>query len=490
MRRAAAIVAALLAALTLIACGDSGSGDAVEDALSFMPKDSAIAATFATDPDGGQWKRLDEILAKFPFSGRIEQELEQRISQGTSLDFQKDIKPILGNDGVFAIPSTAALERSDSAVLIALKVDDEGAAEDFVKKDANKIATFEGTDLYKERGDTYVAVKDGVIVVADTRDDLEAAITRHDGDEGMTKDDLDARFAGLEGDGLLKIGVNAQQLLAESKDPEAVRARKVKWVGALRDVGFLVAARDDGIEVSFKTTSAGGLTPEDLPLASGAEAAPVVRSATEVAFGLRDPAQIVNFVESAEAVADPKEHGDYEQEKARFGKRLGVDVDRDILSQFEGDSSVSVGIDGSVALRADLRDPAAFRDTLRTAVPRLERTSPGTYKAVVVPKRADGFYIVTTTNDKSYAFRVAGGRFVLATDPARLAQFAAQSPSDVPGAKGAFTMAFDARAVANAVAQRQGQGGAGLFTGALGDFTGSVQSETSGMSGSFKLNVK
>jgi hypothetical protein len=40
------------------------------------------------------------------------------------------------------------------------------------------------------------------------------------------------------------------------------------------------------------------------------------------------------------------------------------------------------------------------------------------------------------------------------------------------------------------VAQQQGQSAAGLFTGALGDFTGSVESTTDGMTGSFKQIIK
>jgi hypothetical protein len=86
---------------------------------------------------------------------------------------------------------------------------------------------------------------------------------------------------------------------------------------------------------------------------------------------------------------------------------------------------------------------------------------------------------------------VVGKSFVVATDAARAAQFAGQSPSTVNGAKGAFVLAFDARALANAAAAQRGQGvAAQLVTGSLGDLIGWVDSETSGLTGSFKLFIK
>jgi hypothetical protein len=107
-----------------------------------------------------------------------------------------------------------------------------------------------------------------------------------------------------------------------------------------------------------------------------------------------------------------------------------------------------------------------------------------------VPSKPDGFYALATASGKKYVFGVVNGKFVFATDAARAAQFAGESATPVPGANGSVTMAADARTLANDVAKRQGQAAAGLFTGALGDVVGSVESETSGLSGSFKLNVK
>jgi len=109
---------------------------------------------------------------------------------------------------------------------------------------------------------------------------------------------------------------------------------------------------------------------------------------------------------------------------------------------------------------------------------------------VAVPKRPNGFYALATAKGKKYVFAVIGGKFVLATDPGRAAQVAGQSAAPVPGAKGSFVTATDTRALVNALAKRRGQGQAALLTSALGDFVGSIESETSGMTGHFKLTIK
>jgi len=60
-----------------------------------------------------------------------------------------------------------------------------------------------------------------------------------------------------------------------------------------------------------------------------------------------------------------------------------------------------------------------------------------------------------------------GKSFVAATDAARAAQFAGESPSTVPGAKGSVVVATDARALANALAQQRGQGAAAQIVDAI-----------------------
>ena len=489
MKRWIVTAVALATALVVVGCGGGGgSGNATEDALSFMPKDAPVVITLDTDPNGDQWKQVNELVGKFPFAGQVKSQLKQSFTQSAKLDFDKDVKPILGNQLVFSVPNVQALQQNNTPVFGALHVNDEGKANAFVKKDATKVGSVDGTDLYKETGDTFIAVKDGTILIGDTQQDIEAALKRHDGSDHMTQDDFDNLLAGVSADGLLTVGVNAQQAIANS--PNSANARKVKWVNGLRGVGISIGAESDGLVVNVKANTE-GVTDADLPFAAGSQSAPVVRRPSDVGFGIHDLAQFVTFSQSVAQVSNPSGYARFLKQKGQINKALGIDLDKDVIQQFQGDASISVGTDGGFAMRSDLKDPNAFRATLRKAAPKLTKLLKGQHVGVSVPKTPSGFYGLATANGKKYVFGAIGNKFVLATDAARAAQFATQSATAVPGAKGSLVMAADTRAIVNAVAQRQGQSAAvGIVTGALGDFTGSLETETSGMTGSFKLNIK
>lgn len=237
--------------------------------------------------------------------------------------------------------------------------------------------------------------------------------------------------------------------------------------------------------------TAGGLTERDLPLAAGAQPAPVVRRAGELGLGIRNLAQTVAFAEAASRASDPKAYARYLRDKRRTGRKLGIDVDRDLIGQLTGDASLSIGVGGAFAMRSGLRDPAAAEATLRRAVPRLKRVAKGRSIGISAPKNGKGLYAVAQANGRSLVLGVVGRAFVVATDAARAAQFAAQRPSIVSGTNGSLVLAADARALVNAIAARRGQGTAAqLLTAALGDLTGAVESEPDGLSAALKLEIR
>ena len=485
--RLLAILAAIAATLAISACGGDESG-AADDALSFMPSDAPVVATVDTDPDGDQWKQVDRLLGKFPFAGQVRSQLKQSLTSGAGVDFDQDVEPILGNPLVFSVPTTDALQQDDSPVLLALKAEDEGKAEDLVKKGAQKVGSVEGADVYEGESGSFTALSDGVIVVADSRADLEAAVKRHAADDHMDEEAFEELTAGVEGDGLLKVGVNAEQAI--DADPESAKAKEVPWIAGLRRVGMVFSAEDDGIVTDFRLTTE-GVAEEDLPLAAGDEAAPVVRRPTDFGFGSRDFAQTFHFLEDVGLTTGKQDEvAEYRKDKQRLNKDLGIDLDRDVVDQFQGDASLAVGLDGGFALRSELRDPAAAQRTLEKATPRLKKAFAKENVGIVTPKSPDGVYAVATADGDRFVFAVRDDKFVMATDAGRLEEFVAQSATQVEGAKGSFVMAADARTIANEVARQQGQGAAGLFTGSLGDLTGWVETETDAMSGQFKINIK
>jgi hypothetical protein len=464
----------LLAALALVAsgCGSkSSSGSGLDTALGYVPKDAAVVFAIDTDANGAQWKQVDELLGKFPGGGQAKQQFKTAFGARSGLDWDKDVKPLLGNDVVFAYTGKPSASGASGYVL-SWPVKDEAAAKRLLAK---THATTAVTD-------------NGTIVAARSLADAKAAVERAKGSDHMTEDDFNAALGDLDSDSLVRVAGNVQTLIAGQ--PGAAEARKVKWVSALRTFGATVSAASDGFATAFNLkTDAGSLTDKDLPIAGGSQSAPVVRRAGEIGFGVRNPAQLYTFGQTVARITDPAGYAKFVRDKAKASKDLGVNVDRDIFAQLTGNTAFSVALDGKFAVRADLRDPAAMEATLKRAVPNLKKVAKR--ETVTAPKNGKGFYTISSATGKKYVFGVVGKSFVVATDAARAAQFAGQSPSTVSGAKGSVVLAADARSVANAAAAQRGQGvAAQLITGSLGDLIGWVDAETSGLSGSLKLFIK
>ncbi|MEA2467654.1 MAG: hypothetical protein QOJ57_1780 [Thermoleophilaceae bacterium] len=482
-------VVPLLALLALLAsgCGSKSSGSGLDSALQYVPKGAPVVVAIDTDPAGDQWQQVDKLIGKFPFGGQVKQQFKSAFNARAGIDWDKDVKPLLGNDLVVAV-TAASGPGTGTPFVAAWKVKDEATAKRLVEKNSSKIAPIEGADVYRTQSGNLTAFKDGTLVSARSEADMTAALKRAGSGDHMTEQDFTDALGDLDDGALVRITGNLQALLA---DPSAAAARKVKWVSALRTFGFTMAAQSDGIELAFDVKTEGALQDSDLPLAAGSDSAPVVRRAGEVGIGLRNPAQIVTFAQTAAQLTDPAGYAKFKRKKATLAKQLGINIDRDVIGQFTGNSAVSVALNGDFAVRADLRDPAAAEATLKKAAPRLVKAAKGKSLGLSTPKNGKGFYALAQANGKKVVFGVVGKTFVAATDAARAAQFAGQSPSIVSGAKGALVLASDARALANAIATRQGQGTAGqILTGALGDLIGSVESDASGLTGKLKLFIK
>ncbi len=483
-----AILPLLLVALIASGCGSSSSSsNDLGTALSYMPKDSPIVIALDTNADGGQWQQVDKLIGKFPGGGQIKQQLKSTLSARLHLDFDKDIKPLLGNDLVISTTGQSS-PGIQTPYVAAWKVKDEGAAQKLIQQGSSKAGTVQGSDYYGTGTSNFTVVKDGVLVIADTKEALSAALGRAKGGDHLTEQDFNDALGDLDKNALLRVTGNFQALLAKS--PAGPAARKVKWVAALRNFGVTVGAEPDGIKWGFNANTPGGLTERDLPLASGPQSAAVVRRSGEVGFGVRNPAQIYAFGRAVSQITDPAGYARFNRRKAKASKQLGVSVDRDLIGQLTGDASFSVSLAGDFAMRADLRDPAAAVATLKKAAPGLLKLAKGNV-SLVKPKNGKGFYALGRADGKKIAFGVVGKSFVVASDAARAAQFAGQSPSRLPGAKGALVLASDARSLANAAAAQRGQGVAAQFlTGSLGDLIGSVEAERSGITGTLKLFVR
>ncbi|HKP91134.1 MAG TPA: DUF3352 domain-containing protein [Thermoleophilaceae bacterium] len=498
MRRVLLPLALVLAALALVAsgCGDSSSGNALDDSLGYVPKNSLAVIAIKTDPDDAQFKNIGKLIDKFPFANQFKEQFKQGIqANGTQVKYEDDIKPLLGNDLVVAIPPApgglaGGTDSSDTPFLLAWETAGGDIEKLASEGDSRKVGEVEGFTVYQDPDGSAAAVKDDTVVAAKTRQLLDAALKGHGADDRMSEDDFDAGLGDLSKDALVRVTGNFQTILAN--DPSAAEALKVPWVKGLRTFGSTIASAEDGISSDFEVKTE-GVTAEQQPLATGPAPAAVVRRPGEVGVGLRGPAQVVSFIESVAKVTDPESL----LNKDKVGKQLGVDIDKDVVGALGENSTVSFSLDGNVAARADLKDPAAFKKTLDTIMKNLNkaRRSQGKPESKV-EKDSNGLYTVSEPgDDEPTVIGVVGEVLVIANEADRAQEIAGQSASPVPGTKGALVMTADPKSIVSEVLKKQGNSGAALIIGPalsshLESLNGSVESAADGLRGTFKLTIK
>ena len=495
-----AILAGICAA-ALAGCGggDEGSGSSLDNALGYLPEDAPLVISFDTDPEGSQVKAIQAIVERFPFADQVTQSLEESLSQ-EDVDFEKDVKPLLGNEFVVGAPDVSALvgggDESDDQFVAAIEANDAGKLEDLIKRDDTKeTGEQDGAKLYEDSdGDTF-AIEDGVLVVAGSRELLDAALKQRDGDGKLTADVFDEATADLPDDALVRLSTDVGALLAA--DPETKPALEVEWVGALRTLGATLAFEEDRAALDFRlATDPEGLTDEDLPIAAGPESPAVIDSPNEIGLGVRGPEQILAFAENAGQAVDPSGFGDYSAGKQAIESRLDLSIDDDIFGQLEDDVSVSIGLDGKFGVRAGVKDPQAFTatlDKLGKALPDIAENAVGEPIGYAPPKKGEDFYALATADGDTVVYGVVDGVFVLANDSTRASQLAEDETKDVEGAEGSIAMSADAQQLVSRGVSEFGGGGIGgalggsLFAEPLGEFTGSVGAETDGLTGRLEL---
>jgi Protein of unknown function (DUF3352) len=491
--RSLPVLLACLAALAVAGCGGNNSGSGGLGAtLSYVPADTPFAISIDTDLEGEQWKSADAILNRFPGADVIKSLLKAQLAMGQEgVEFDKDIKPLLGNPAVIsATDVTSFLSPSEeSSFVAALEVKDTDKLDSLIEKTgAKKQGEVAGATVYQDQ-DTSFAVDDDVVVLAGSRELLDAALKRADGGDSLSEEDFDNGLDGLPDDALARVYVDVQGLLGQSED--AAAARKIEWVDALRTLGLTISARKDSIDVEFNLrTDADNLTDEDLPVASGDEAAQVVQRPGEIGVGLRDPGQLVAFFESALQAVDPDSYGQYEQAKRALSAKLDLDVEKDLIGQLTGNVSVSATIGGEFGVRAEVKDPDAFAKSVAKVADALPQFGLGDKVT-----RAGDLYTLHGSDGGTFVFGVVNGALVVATDASRARGVATAEPEAVEGASGSLVLRADAEGIARQVITQIAPNFnipdpfIPLLARPFDELRGSVATSTDGMKGKFSLTL-
>jgi hypothetical protein len=485
---------AATAAIALGGCGGGGdeASSSLDEALGYLSDDAGFAFVASTDLD--DYDDTRKLVDKFPFGGRIEDSLKNSLEQ-EGVDFEDEIRPLLGNEVVIGTDDNASLvsDDEDTPFVLALETEDEDKLRDLVEKDGREQGTTEGHDVFQgQEDDTWIAIKDAVFVLSNDEDTLKNALEQRGEDDRLTEDDLDAALEDLPADAPVRGYANVAALIAAS--PDAKDALKVNWVDHLETLGFTADVDEDGVSLDYFARTEAGLSDDELPLASGSDAPRLLDregDSAEIALSLRDPSQVIDFALATAKVVDPAGYAQFQTGKEATGRRLGIDVDDDVLAQLTGDVAGVISIDGRFGVRAELEDADAFEGALAKIMDGLPEFSDDL--AVTKPKGADAFYGLTTAGGQSYAVGVAEGSLVIANDVALARDVATRKLVDAEGQEGAFVASADAEKLANEALARyagglQGIGGS-LFTGPLGNLLLSAEASTEGIRGSQTLEV-
>lgn len=493
----------VIGTIAIAGCGSSGSGDdassPLDNALRYLPADAPFAVAIDTDTDGEQFGNAGDLADKFPFGDQVEKQLQELVEDRTG-EF-KDLQQALGNE--FVVGSTDAKtfvdtpSGEDTAFVGAIQAKSADALDKLIEGDkAEEDGEAEGAKLYKDDSGDSFAIDGDVLVVAGSKRELETALATRNGDDSLTEEDFDAGTDGVSKDALLRVFVDIGELLRSS--PDAKPALKSKWVSALRTAGIALTFEADRVAIDVDVnTDPDGLTDADLPIASGAGSAKVLDRDGEINLALRDPSQVLEFAQTTAKAIDPNGFSSFETGKAQIERRLGIDLDEDLIDQLDGDLQVSVGLDGKFGARSELKDPAAFKQTLTDLEDVLPSLAEGASGAPVDLQKRGDLYEVTTGGGDTIVFGVVENVFVLSNDPAAANALAKEGTKAVSGAKGALVLNTDAEQIAQtALQQAEGQGfdlgdrikGA-IGTRPLDELLGSFEATTDGLSGSFSVTT-
>jgi hypothetical protein len=314
------------------------------------------------------------------------------------------------------------------------------------------------------------AARDGVVVVAPSAADLSQAL---DGARApaarYARATFDKRFAGLPADAGARVAFDPRPLLAQRSPQLAGTA----WGRSLRDGAAVLSTSGSELRVPFRITADPvGLTPGDLPIATGAQP-PQARGSAPLVVGLRDPAHTLAFARQAGLLSEL----DLLDQLPGFLK-----PNLDDLGPNATVTSTSVDL-AHLTARTEPPDPGDWE----TKLGRIDTLAGLAGKAVLGDLRIDhrgGAYTLTQGGELVARAGVYGRVLVLSNDPGANLRAAAVAPAapTPPGAAGALTARLRSSVLATQIPE--------LIRARVGDLTAWARAELTGVTGELQLALR
>jgi hypothetical protein len=504
------------AVLLAVASTNAGCGDGEDRsqpspspellrALSYLPPDAGAAASLATDLDRGPLAEIDRQLSAFKAWIIARQDIENAIAE--DLDFGGDLRPQLGSP---AVGSASTFDENDEQDINVLQIKNPSTMRAALLRSVSsgkrkRLSNHKGAVMVQDKefdpdeAYEFTGLHRDILIQADSARPVRAAIDRSASDDNLASDkEVASELAGVGHDSLFRITGDLATLLSNTKDRDAIAARKVPWVGALGRFTVAGFVDDDGLRITATLTSERKDLPEaELPLASGGEPARLHAPDSSIAFGLREPAQLQRFFVRAAETSGSKDLREYAAAFEQL-RAVGIDFNKDFLDPIR---NVSVGVEGddNGSFQATLRSgsSADFRDVLdgfdllvKSVVGEAIEVDPD---RVIVDSTGDGenrIWTIRTGRKPIARYTVRSDSLLggIGTSPIPKSAEA----SFLSGAEGAFAMKLSGVRFADLVREIDKEGGepdlsdkAGRallrVLGQLGGFSLTVRLETSAM---------
>jgi hypothetical protein len=474
--RRALVIAALVLAAT--GCGGTSTGGAggAGDALGYLAADSATVILVSTDVDGDQWqefyrrglRQFDEEEAE----QKTLDEYAQQLFSESGVDWEEDVKPLLGNDvaiGIEGDPVGLLGGEGESSFVAALETRGGDIEAVLQKAGWERTGEANGALLYAEgEGDDPFAVEDGVLLTAEDEDTLRRALARRDSGEGLEDAAVAEGLADLPEQALVRAFGTAAPL---AEQEELARFASLPLFQALENWGLTVAFEGEDLNVDVAVRLDEEQVEEgDLPLVTGEESPEIVLREGELSGGNRNQSQTTAFLLRALRAGYPDSR--FVKAADAIEEELGIDFEQEILRQFDGPSASYVSPDGQTfAARSEVRDPEALREVLPRIAPHLPAlveglqglqsegmallflfapdapaAAPMSDVKVDPPSTPDGFYRIsglTGEGPSELFFGLVGDLFVVASDEQRAREIAEADSVAAEGARGAGVLRAD-----------------------------------------------
>jgi hypothetical protein len=475
VRRLIALLVAGIVAIAVAACGNSSAGSAgasgpTIDALSYFPTSAPFVMTVPTAPQDASVKQAQALERRDPQYQLVMTALLTRLA-ASGINYNQDIRPLFGNP-----IALGAVGVKPTAFLITWVTKSAAAATRLTKRlGLQPAGSHDGAALYAGHG-LAVGIDGSTVVISLSTELVDSALDRHAAHQGFDSASYARSTAGMPQGDVIEMFGDLAEVLAQ---PTAAQARQIPWVAAITGYAAAVSASPTGITMRFHLSTAGRqLSTSQLPIASGATA-PATAGELPIEVAIRDPAQIIDFVEAAAQSTDPGSYTGFLRRQAAIKQRSGFDLNV-FVGMLTGD--LTIESDGQTTLaRAQVSNPAKVSRMLARLV---DTGGAGVLgKRVRLAPLGGGLYAITSRTSV-VELGVIGDELVVGRGtPAQLRAYAAAPATAASSGAGSVAFQIALSDVVRLGLRHQPSAMEELLLDRLGDLVGSAGATTGGLSG-------